>query len=230
MKLSANPFHPISGELLSVYRDAYLRGDLSTENTTLVDAYIKANSDHADATLRRFYEMKQQGHQVQPVGWVQRQFDLIRTEPQRFRRRAASMLVGSVLVGGAVFANSGRTIENTAVAPVVAVASEATVAEAASAASLNAATVVVRGRILDENGHPLIGATVLQKGTSRGVSTDAQGNYSMRVPAGRTATLQYGYAGYNDDEIQVKGGRVENMTLLPNMEKAKKQKRHWLFF
>jgi len=230
MKLSANPFHPISGELLSVYRDAYLRGDLSTENTTAVDAFIKANSHYADATLRRFYEMKQQGHQVQPVGWVQRQFDLIRTEPQRFRRRAASLMVGSVLVGGAVFANSGRTIDNRNIASVATVVSENTVAEAASAASLNAATVVVRGRILNENGQPLVGATVLQKGTSRGVSTDAQGNYLLRVPAGRAATLQYGYAGYSEDEIQVKGGSVENMTLLPNMEKAKKQKRHWLFF
>lgn len=230
MKLSANPFHPISGELLPVYRDAYLRGDLTTENTALVDAYIKASSDQADATLRRFHEMKQQGDHVKPVGWVQRQFDLIRTEPQRFRQRAAAMLAGSILVGGAVFANSGRTIENRTLSTVATVAAETNVAEAASATSLNAATMVVRGRILDEHGKPLVGATVLQKGTSRGVSTDAQGNYSLRVPAGRETTLQYGYAGYDDDEISVKGGSVENMTLLPNTAKSGKQKRHWLFF
>lgn len=225
MKLSANPFHPKTGKLLPAYRDAYLRGDLSSENTAAVDAYIKANSAYADETLNRFYELKQLGHSVKPVGWVQRQFDLIRTEPQRFRRRAASLVVGSAMIGGAVFAGSSLPKSGETVLPAV-----SETAEAASVASLNAATTVtVRGRILDENGKPLVGATVLQKGTSRGVSTDEKGNYTLRIPAGQAATLQYGYAGYSDDEVQVKGGAVENMTLLPRAEKPAKKHR-WLFF
>lgn len=78
MKLTAYPFDPQTGDLLPVYRDAYLRGDLARPNTAAVDAYLKTNSHTADETLRRFYEMKQQGEQVRPVGWVQRQFDVMR--------------------------------------------------------------------------------------------------------------------------------------------------------
>ncbi|RZK50345.1 MAG: hypothetical protein EOO59_15965, partial [Hymenobacter sp.] len=40
------------------------------------------------------------------------------------------------------------------------------------------------GRIIDEAGQPLVGATVLLKGTGRGASTDANGDYSLPVPLG----------------------------------------------
>lgn len=222
MKLSATPFHPATGELLPAYRDAYLRGDLSSDNTELVDAYLKANKSLADETLRRFHEMKNVGHAVKPVGWVQRQFDLIRTEPERFRRRAATLVVGGALLGGAVFAGTNLPTTN---APVLA-------EEEAAAAPTEAAgirMVSVKGRILDENGKPLVGATVWQKGTRNGVSTDANGNYSVRVPAYQKATLQYAYGGYSEEEMTVAGGRTENVTLVPR-EKQKVAKKRWLLF
>ena len=224
MKLKASPFHATTGQLLPAYRDAYLRGDLSSKNTELVDAYIKANSQQADATLRRFYEMKSLGHDVKAVGWVQRQFDLIRTEPQRFRQRAATLVVGTALVGSAVFAGSSRPTTTEAAAPVAAPMSAAETE--ASAKLLRVATV--RGRILDEEGKPLVGATVLQKGSFYGVSTDAKGEYLLRVPANQPVTLQYGYGGYSDEEVQIKGGTVENMTLVPREGKTKKHR--WFIF
>jgi hypothetical protein len=88
-------------------------------------------------------------------------------------------------------------------------------------------TVVLRGRILNEKGLPLAGATVLRKGTAQGTSTDAQGNYSLRVPADGLATLQYGYGGYHEQEvIASQAAAGEAVTLQP-----KAPKRHrWLFF
>ena len=222
MKLKASPFHATTGQLLPAYRDAYLRGDLSSKNTELVDAYIKANSQQADATLRRFHEMKSLGHDVKPVGWVQRQFDLIRTEPQRFRQRAATLVVGAALVGSAVFAGSSRPTTTEASAPTAVTETEG------SASLLRVATV--RGRILDEEGKPLVGATVLQKGSFYGVSTDSKGEYLLRVPANQPVTLQYGYGGYTDEEVKVKGGTVENMTLVPRDTEAKTKKHRWFIF
>lgn len=187
---------------------------------------MRQHSQHADDTLRRYYEMKQAGDAVRPVGWVQRQFDLIRTEPERFRRRAATLVTAGALLGGAVFAGTNLPTPASE-APALANPAEATVAEAASLR-----LVTVRGRILDENGHPLVGATVLRKGTRMGVSTDAQGHYALRVPAGQAATLQYAYGGYAEEELQVKAGAVENVTLLPRTEQAEApaKKRRWLLF
>ncbi|GGE96933.1 carboxypeptidase-like regulatory domain-containing protein [Hymenobacter cavernae] len=227
MKLNASPFHSVTGELLPAYRDAYLRGDLSSKNTEAVDAYMKANSRRADETLRRFYEMKNLGHDVKPVGWVQRQFDLIHTEPQRFRQRAATLIVSAAMLGGAVFAGSNGSVTNASTSNSELSASAVAESEAANS-MLRIATV--RGRILDESGRPLVGATVMQKGSFHGVSTNAKGEYTLRLPANQPVTLQYGYGGYADEEVKVQGSRVENMTLLPREKEKNTKKRHWLFF
>ncbi|HEX8429058.1 carboxypeptidase-like regulatory domain-containing protein [Hymenobacter sp.] len=70
------------------------------------------------------------------------------------------------------------------------------------------------GRILDENGRPLAGATVLLKGSRKGTGTDGNGNYSLEVPAGDNQ-LVYGYGGYQDQEIRARGSQPVNVTLLP---------------
>ena len=226
MKLSANPFHPLTGALLPSYRDAYLRGDLTSKNTAAVEAYLKANSHHGDATLRRYYELTQAGHQVQPLGWVARQFELIRTEPQRFRRRATSLVAGSALLGGAVFAGTNLPASSGLNASLPATALPAELLESAESAASAASTLrltSVRGRILDENGQPLVGATVIDKTSGRGVSTDAAGNYVLQVPLAQTPVLQYGYAGYGEEEIQLAGRATQNVTLLPRPDQAKKR-------
>ncbi len=88
--------------------------------------------------------------------------------------------------------------------------------------------VTVTGRILNEKGLPLAGATVFRKGTHFGASTDANGNYALRVPAAEaaTATLQYGYAGYNDREVAASEAPQSGVSLQPRAGKRK----HWLFF
>ena len=221
MLLTASPFDATTGELLPVYRDAYLRGDLSREYTQQVDAYLQKNKTLGTQTWQRFHAMQQTGEQVLPVGWMQRQMDLVRTSPQRTRRQVASLVVIAAFVGGAVFAGTGIT-------PTPITADDAS-AEATSAMRM----VTVRGKILDENGHPLVGATVLDKAGHRGVSTNADGEYTMLVPADRPTTLAYGYGGYSDDVIQVKGSRVENVTLVPNYDAPAKpahKAKRWFAF
>ena len=39
----------------------------------------------------------------------------------------------------------------------------------------------VRGTVMDQTGQPVIGATVLEKGTTNGLSTDIDGNYTLHV-------------------------------------------------
>ena len=231
MGLTANPFHPVTGELLTGYRDAYLRGDLSRRNTELVDAYLKANTDQSNEAFRRFHNLKAEGHKVRPVGWVQQQLHLVRTEPARFRRRASALLIGGVLASGLVFAGNsklGPVSGSPAVLKAVALGS---LSAEGLRAELAMATTTLRGRVLDENGRPLVGATVLDRESGRGVSTNADGDYALSVPATRTARLQYGYGGYHEEEVETRSKWVLDVTLLPDAEKqARTRKRHWWRF
>ncbi|MDO5608602.1 MAG: TonB-dependent receptor [Capnocytophaga sp.] len=69
----------------------------------------------------------------------------------------------------------------------------------------------VTGTIIDGSGVPLSGVTVLEKGTSRGVSTDFDGKFTLRdVPRG--ATLQISYVGYEAQEVKVNTALI-NITL-----------------
>lgn len=73
---------------------------------------------------------------------------------------------------------------------------------------------MLSGRILDEDGRPMAGATVLLKGSRKGTGTDANGVYTLEVPAGENA-LVYGYGGYVDQEVRTRGSQPVNVTLLP---------------
>ncbi len=60
--------------------------------------------------------------------------------------------------------------------------------------------VAFTGYVLDERKQPLRGATVMLKGTTSVVSTDADGHYSLQVPAGIN-TLLYDYVGREGREL-----------------------------
>ena len=47
----------------------------------------------------------------------------------------------------------------------------------------------VTGKVTDQSGEPLIGATVLVTGTTNGASTNATGDYSIQVPEGAALTF-----------------------------------------
>ena len=66
----------------------------------------------------------------------------------------------------------------------------------------------ITGSITDETGAPLVGATVIVKGTTRGVATDVNGRYSIVVPADVTV-LEISFLGYKKVEVQI-GNRTES--------------------
>ena len=75
----------------------------------------------------------------------------------------------------------------------------------------------ISGVVLDGSGQQGIpGARVLVKGTALGVSTDAGGRYSLRVPNAATATLVFSSVGYVTQQRRVSGNRIINMALFPD--------------
>lgn len=71
------------------------------------------------------------------------------------------------------------------------------------------------GSVVDEKGQPLIGATVMQKGTSNGATTDIDGHFSLRVSA-VNPTIETRYVGYNPSELKVAKGKAVTITLKPS--------------
>lgn len=74
---------------------------------------------------------------------------------------------------------------------------------AASTGTMIAAqqTKSISGTIVDSNGIPVIGANVLEKGTTNGTITDIDGNFTLNVSSG--AVLQISFIGYNTQEVTV---------------------------
>ena len=72
------------------------------------------------------------------------------------------------------------------------------------------AQTTVSGRVTDENSEPLVGATVVLKGTYKGVFTDVDGQYSMKLPSEGTHELEVRFIGYDDVTlpVNVSGGKA----------------------
>ena len=73
-----------------------------------------------------------------------------------------------------------------------------------------AQTVKVNGRVTDDLNEPMIGVSIFEKGTTNGVITDMDGNYSLSVKEG--ATIVYSYIGYLTQEKKAVAG-VMNVIL-----------------
>ena len=67
-------------------------------------------------------------------------------------------------------------------------------------------TIKVTGQVVDQDGEPLIGATVQLKGTQSGVITDIDGNFTIDAPA--NGTLVVSYVGFKDREIAINGRAI----------------------
>ena len=68
----------------------------------------------------------------------------------------------------------------------------------------------ISGTVVDATGETVIGATVMEKGTSNGTITDFDGNFKLKVEAGKT--LVFSYIGYNTQELPAKDGMQVTMT------------------
>lgn len=76
--------------------------------------------------------------------------------------------------------------------------------------------VTVTGRIVDTKGEPLIGVTIMEKGTTNGGITDYDGNYTLNVSS--SAVLQYSYIGYKSVEMSIAGKTVIDITMHEDTE------------
>lgn len=73
----------------------------------------------------------------------------------------------------------------------------------------------VSGKITDENGEGLPGASVVEKGTSNGTITDIDGNYYLTVSEG--GTLVFSFVGYHKEEMVVGNSTKIDMMLVPDI-------------
>lgn len=75
---------------------------------------------------------------------------------------------------------------------------------------------LLSGFITDMNGEAIIGATIKERGTNRGVVTDFEGHYQIEVPD--NAVLEISYIGYDNQIISVNGRTKVNITMKENVQ------------
>lgn len=71
----------------------------------------------------------------------------------------------------------------------------------ASVAVVQQSTVTVKGQVLDSSGMPIIGANVIVEGTTNGMITDLDGNFTLTAAVG--STLKVSYIGYLTRTIKI---------------------------
>ena len=79
-----------------------------------------------------------------------------------------------------------------------------------------AQNVTVSGKVKDSTGEPVIGASVLEKGTTNGIITDFDGNFNLSV--GNNSALVVSFVGYKTQEIPVNGQTSFNIVLKEDTE------------
>lgn len=75
--------------------------------------------------------------------------------------------------------------------------------------------ITVTGKVTDEKGEPLVGVSVLVKGTVTGTTTDINGKYKINVADGN-AVLEFKYIGYDATTVTVGAQKVINVSLSLN--------------
>lgn len=75
----------------------------------------------------------------------------------------------------------------------------------------------VRGKVVDASGEPVIGASVVVKGTTTGVITDLDGNFILNNVSEKSV-LVISYVGYKSQEITVSGKSAINVTMQEDSE------------
>jgi len=73
----------------------------------------------------------------------------------------------------------------------------------------------IAGRVLDEKGTAMPGASVIVKGSNKGVITDSSGSFSLLVPD-KTESIIIEFSGYDSRELRLSGGTTFNVQLMPD--------------
>ena len=77
---------------------------------------------------------------------------------------------------------------------------------------------VISGTIIDEKGEPVIGASILVKGSTVGATTDIDGKFTLSVPDDENVTLVISSIGYQKAEIRAKAGKPIRFILKEDVE------------
>jgi len=80
---------------------------------------------------------------------------------------------------------------------------------------LQAQNLGITGRVLDETGAPVIGATVMVKGTSTATATDMNGRFTLK-DVDRNVTIVVSYVGYETQHVAGRGESDIEVTLKPD--------------
>ena len=75
----------------------------------------------------------------------------------------------------------------------------------------------ITGNVADNNGEPIIGASVVINGTKNGTVTDIDGNFTL-VSTSETPTLNISYVGFDTQNIKVRQGQSVKVTLKENAQ------------
>ena len=78
-------------------------------------------------------------------------------------------------------------------------------------------TVTVSGVVKDKKGEPIIGANIMEKGTTNGTITDFDGKYTLKVKSAQSV-LTISYIGYKTQEIPAGNGGKKDITLQDDSE------------
>ncbi|WP_426667680.1 TonB-dependent receptor [Mucilaginibacter sp. McL0603] len=125
-----------------------------------------------------------------------------------------------------VFKNNGidyQIIENSIIlgkmknAQAPAAAPSAPSAPASATVNTSTMDLSVVGKVLDQTGQPVIGATILEKGTTNGVAADLNGSFKINV-AGPGSVLVVASVGYTTQEITVGSQNNITITLVENVK------------
>jgi len=73
----------------------------------------------------------------------------------------------------------------------------------------------VTGKITDEKSGPVVGASVIAKGSTSGTTTDASGNFRLTVPSTSTA-LTVSYVGYLSQDVDISSSSEVTVALSPD--------------
>ena len=76
--------------------------------------------------------------------------------------------------------------------------------------ALSAQNKKISGKVIDEKHQPVLGASVVVKGTTKGTTTDFDGNFTLEVPA--KATLSVSFIGYHTQNVAV--GTQNQLTMI----------------
>ena len=75
----------------------------------------------------------------------------------------------------------------------------------------------ITGQVVDAKGEPLIGVSILVKGTTDGAITDLDGNYKIMTKS-NNPVIVYSYIGYKTQEIPLKGQTTINITMMDDTQ------------